>query len=636
MKTSVKTKAFGITTCIAMMMSLVSLPAAQINAATPAPNEPTKEEINHVEYIFANGVPITITGIDSSKNRVSWNGGDMEISTKANVFGGSHDSETILQETSVTMESGTVNAVIGGGLHSSHVVNSNVVIHGGSIPSQVVGGGASSLVKDGHPWYSGDAKNSPCIVENANVVINGGNNYSLVFGGGEGISYTGRAAVTINAGDFSNAYVTAGGSNGYTNNAVLNINGGTNYNVVQSVNRGSMESAELNVTDGTISNFYLGGETPDSGVTGTIGSVKANITGGMITNIQKGKSGSVEFLKDTSALSLTYHRSLIANANEITESFGTSATDTYDDSITGIALNKSELTLTQGAVAVVKADVTSGADATAEQRKVIWSSNNEKVATVKDGNITAVAAGTAIITAKTESGKTASCTVTVTKPVKVETPSVDTTKPTDEIKVGVNDEKAEQILGTAADQIVAGSQEFTDADTAKAVVEAAKAGKTVTVAADVKQADSANAEVKAAAEKIQKKLEALTAESKNTATVAMYLELNVQIKADNAVLGNITKLNDPLTFTVMVPEKLQKEGRIFYVLRVHDGTVEKLATTVKGSVLTFETDRFSTYALVYEDKKVEDSGTTPDPTPKIQIRNRQHRIRLYIMLYLLI
>lgn len=47
---------------------------------------------------------------------------------------------------------------------------------------------------------------------------------------------------------------------------------------------------------------------------------------------------------------------------------------------------------------------------------VIWSSDNEKVASVKDGVITAGVQGTAVITAKTQdSGKTATCTVTVKK-----------------------------------------------------------------------------------------------------------------------------------------------------------------------------------------------------------------------------
>ena len=45
--------------------------------------------------------------------------------------------------------------------------------------------------------------------------------------------------------------------------------------------------------------------------------------------------------------------------------------------------------------------------------------------------------------------------------------------------------------------------------------------------------------------KIQKELEALTAESNNTATVAMYLDLSVLIKADDIELGNITNLSTP-------------------------------------------------------------------------------------------
>ena len=148
-----------------------------------------------------------------------------------------------------------------------------------------------------------------------------------------------------------------------------------------------------------------------------------------------------------------------------------------------------------------------------------------------------------------------------TKPVAVETPSIDTSKPTDEIKVGVNDEKAEQLLKDVTDQIIAGSSEFTDADTANAVIKAAKAGKTVTVVADVQKADSSNAQVQADAKKIQKELEALTAESNNTATVAMYLDLSVLIKADDTVLGNITNLSTPMKFTVVVPENLLAEGR---------------------------------------------------------------------------
>ena len=280
---------------------------------------------------------------------------------------------------------------------------------------------------------------------------------------------------------------------------------------------------------------------------------------------------------------------------------------------TNIELSKKNITLEVGSSEVLVATLSPDESKT---ETVEWSSSDEKIASVKDGKVTAKVPGKVTIIATTEGGLTANCEVTVTKPVAVETPSIDTSKPTDEIKVGVNDEKAEQLLKDVTDQIIAGSSEFTDADTANAVIEAAKAGKTVTVVADVQKADSSNAQVQADAKKIQKELEALTAESNNTATVAMYLDLSVLIKADDIELGNITNLSTPMKFTVVVPENLLAEGREFYILRVHNGAVNKIVPERNKNILTFGTDRFSTYAVVYEDKKVEDNGTTPEPKPE--------------------
>ena len=280
---------------------------------------------------------------------------------------------------------------------------------------------------------------------------------------------------------------------------------------------------------------------------------------------------------------------------------------------TNIELSKKNITLEVGSSEVLVATLSPDESKT---ETVEWSSSDEKIASVKDGKVTANAPGKVTIIATTEGGLTANCEVTVTKPVAVETPSIDTSKPTDEIKVGVNDEKAEQLLKDVTDQIIAGSSEFTDADTANAVIEAAKAGKTVTIVADVQKADSSNAQVQADAKKIQKELEALTAESNNTATVAMYLDLSVLIKADDIELGNITNLSTPMKFTVVVPENLLAEGREFYILRVHNGAVNKIVPERNKNILTFRTDRFSTYAVVYEDKKVEDNGTTPEPKPE--------------------
>ena len=83
--------------------------------------------------------------------------------------------------------------------------------------------------------------------------------------------------------------------------------------------------------------------------------------------------------------------------------------------VTGVTLDKTSLSLTVGSTGTLKATVKpDGAD-----NGVTWSSSDKTVATVSSsGKVTAVKAGTAVITVKTkDGGKTAKCTVTVTVPV---------------------------------------------------------------------------------------------------------------------------------------------------------------------------------------------------------------------------
>ena len=85
--------------------------------------------------------------------------------------------------------------------------------------------------------------------------------------------------------------------------------------------------------------------------------------------------------------------------------------------ITAISLDKTSTTLRAGTTETLTATVTpeNATDA------VVWSSSNEKVATVADGVVTAVAEGTATITAASASDPTikAECVVTVLAPVAV-------------------------------------------------------------------------------------------------------------------------------------------------------------------------------------------------------------------------
>ena len=86
--------------------------------------------------------------------------------------------------------------------------------------------------------------------------------------------------------------------------------------------------------------------------------------------------------------------------------------ETGSTEASSVTLSKTALTLEAGKTVRLSATVL---PATATNKSVTWSSNNEAVATVStNGTVTARKAGTAVITARTANGKSASCTVTVT------------------------------------------------------------------------------------------------------------------------------------------------------------------------------------------------------------------------------
>lgn len=89
---------------------------------------------------------------------------------------------------------------------------------------------------------------------------------------------------------------------------------------------------------------------------------------------------------------------------------GTKATDV---NVTGVYLDKTTLSIENGSSYTLSATITPS-DATDKTLK--WSSDDESVATVSDGKVTAKSVGTATITVTTNDGEyTATCKVTVTE-----------------------------------------------------------------------------------------------------------------------------------------------------------------------------------------------------------------------------
>lgn len=101
--------------------------------------------------------------------------------------------------------------------------------------------------------------------------------------------------------------------------------------------------------------------------------------------------------------------------NENPNENGNNGTQTV--AVESVTLNKTELTLEVGGEETLAATV---APDDATDKAVTWSSDNTAIATVENGKVTAIAAGTATITAKA-GDKTDTCTVTVKAPLTEDT-----------------------------------------------------------------------------------------------------------------------------------------------------------------------------------------------------------------------
>ena len=73
---------------------------------------------------------------------------------------------------------------------------------------------------------------------------------------------------------------------------------------------------------------------------------------------------------------------------------------------------------------------------------------------------------------------------------------------------------------------------------------------------------------------------------------------------------------DKVKIFVQIPENLinkdSKVKRTYYIIRYHDGKAEIIEGTYdeKTQTFTFETDKFSDYAIAYNDAKKEDATGT--------------------------
>ena len=93
-------------------------------------------------------------------------------------------------------------------------------------------------------------------------------------------------------------------------------------------------------------------------------------------------------------------------------------------------------------------------------------------------------------------------------------------------------------------------------------------------------------------------------------TISQYLELDLNIYVDNEMNRAVTLTEEPIQITIDIPDDMFAEKREYVIIREHDGVMDVLKDIDDDPrTITFETDRFSTYAIGYSDDAVEDDTT---------------------------
>ena len=188
--------------------------------------------------------------------------------------------------------------------------------------------------------------------------------------------------------------------------------------------------------------------------------------------------------------------------------------------------------------------------------------------------------------------------------ITVDVPTIDTSKPVESVQVAV-DAANQTAINSEVDSIVEAveanaSTSAVDAATAQALRAAIDDGRDITVAVEFDNAIQAS--------DAEKNL--VSGVIGSNGSIQSFFDLSIVLKADGVEIGTITQLSKPMTFTVAVPASMIQEGKELCVVRIHNGVAERLTTVLNAdNTLTFQTDKFSTYAIALLDPN---APQTPD------------------------
>lgn len=380
-----------------------------------------------------------------------------------------------------------------------------------------------------------------------NFVINGG---TLTSKRGPAVYMPGPVALTITDGTINGGLSIRMGK--------INISGGT-INATTGPLDSIVEYYDFNGAVWLANAVSVMGGTYTSKDEGITNVLDLNITGGTI-NVANGE-GSAVAIYDMGKVAQEMKVNISGNAKLITNSKTRNAYDV--------------LTLTEAGVTNIKTGY----------------NNPEfvgKVSTVITGG-TFSSSVAKYITSEYVETKVENEYVVAKKELKVDTPTIDTTKPVEEVTVGV---KEDDTLKDTLEKAIKDSK--IDVTDINAIV-------MVTIN---------NQKEEQVPEEASKSINELAKEKENIKVVSFFdITLNVKNNVTGETLGTLSTLDNKIKFNMALPEELTKvaEGytRKYYVVRYHDGKSEIISASVDGNVLSFESDKFSTYALAYEDVKDE-------------------------------
>ncbi len=102
--------------------------------------------------------------------------------------------------------------------------------------------------------------------------------------------------------------------------------------------------------------------------------------------------------------------------------------------------------------------------------------------------------------------------------------------------------------------------------------------------------------------------------------LGQYLDVNM-LKVIGGAQEKVTETRSPITVTFEIPAALRGSDRAYSVIRVHDGVTDVLRDGDSDpDTVTIETDKFSTYALVYNEKESVSESGAHSPAPPIHHR----------------